>query len=73
METSITDIAFHRTDPTRLFAASEDGDLIQFSHRSNDITDRIENKTIATANVDPWLCSIRTNKINVSIKFIFYE
>lgn len=59
---SITDVAFHRTDPSKLFTASESGELFQWSYKSGL---NIEGQT--TENINPWLCGERTkNKINVS-------
>lgn len=33
-ESAISEIAFHETDPTKLFTAAEDGELYQWSHNS---------------------------------------
>lgn len=65
---SVTDIAFHRTDPTRLFTTSEAGELFQWSHKAQQITEKIDGQlTISdNDNVNPWLCAQRTkSRINV--------
>lgn len=66
---SVTDINFHRSDPTKLFTASESGELFQWSHRAQQITERIDGQLTITENenVNPWLCGQRTkSRINVS-------
>lgn len=68
LESLITDVAFHHTDPTKLFAASDGGDLFQWNHKTNEIAERIEGKSIDSDNVNPWLCGDRTkNKVVVRI------
>lgn len=67
-ESPITDMAYHRTDPTKLYTASEAGELFQWSYKLNQISDRIDGQVKApeTDNINPWLCGERTkNKINV--------
>lgn len=66
---SITDVAFHRTDPTKLFTASESGELFRWSHKTGHNIDRQEP---ITENANPWLCGERTkNKINVNYSEVF--
>lgn len=67
-KSSVTDIAFHRTDPTRLFTSSEAGELFQWSHKAQQITDKIDGPLTMNENenVNPWLCVQRTkSRINV--------
>lgn len=66
--TSVSDIAFHRTDPTKLFTASESGELFQWSHKAQQITERIDGQltVVENENINPWLCGQRTkSRINV--------
>lgn len=66
---SVTDIAFHRDDPTRLFTASEAGELFQWSHKPQQFTEKIDGQLTISDNehVNPWLCAQRTkSRINVS-------
>lgn len=66
---SVSDIAFHRTDPTKLFTSSESGELFQWSHKAQQITERIDGQltVVENENVNPWLCGQRTkSRINVS-------
>lgn len=68
-KSSVTDINFHRSDPTKLFTASESGELFQWSHKAQQITERIDGQLTITENenVNPWLCGQRTkSRINVS-------
>lgn len=68
-KSSVTDINFHRTDPTKLFTASESGELFQWSHKAQQITERIDGQltVIENENINPWLCGQRTkSRINVS-------
>lgn len=67
-ESSITDLAYHRSDPSKLFTASQRGELYQWSYSANQISDRIDGNLRAGEgdNVNPWLCRERTkNRINV--------
>lgn len=60
----ITDVAFQRTNPTKLFTASETGELFEWSYKSTINTDGAKAEG---DNINPWLCGERTkNKINVS-------
>lgn len=66
--TSVSDIAFHRTDPTKLFTSSESGELFQWSHKAQQITERIDGQltVVENDNINPWLCGQRTkSRINV--------
>lgn len=68
-KSSVSDIAFHRTDPTKLFTSSESGELFEWSHKAQQITERIDGQLTVTENenVNPWLCGQRTkSRINVN-------
>lgn len=70
-EHPITDINFHRTEPTKLFTSSEGGELFQWSHNAIQTNgDNINN--IDIDNLNPWLSGERTkNKINVCTIMLF--
>lgn len=62
---AITDVAYHRTDPTKLFTTSEAGELYQWSYKVNLLSDE-QAKRAEGDNINPWLCGDRTkNKITV--------
>lgn len=66
---SVSDIAFHHTDPSKLFTSSESGELFQWSHKAQQITEKIDGQLTVTenGNVNPWLCGQRTkSRINVN-------
>lgn len=68
-KSSVSDIAFHRNDPTKLFTAAESGELFQWSHKAQPITERIDGQltVVENENINPWLCGQRTkSRINVS-------
>lgn len=72
-KSSVSDIAFHRTDPTKLFTAAESGELFQWSHKAQPIAERIDGQltVVENENINPWLCGQRTkSRINVSV-FVF--
>lgn len=77
--TSVSDIAFHHTDPTKLFTSSESGELFQWSHKVQQITERIDGQlaVVENENINPWLCGQRTkSRINVNLFlhiFILFE
>lgn len=69
-KSSVSDIAFHHTDPTKLFTAAESGELFQWSHKAQPITERIDGQltVVDNENVNPWLCGQRTkSRINVRV------
>lgn len=69
-KSSVSDIAFHRNDPTKLFTAAESGELFQWSHKAQPITERIDGQltVVENENINPWLCGQRTkSRINVSV------
>lgn len=69
-KSSVSDIAFHRTDPTKLFTTAESGELFQWSHKVQPITERIDGQltVVENENINPWLCGQRTkSRINVSV------
>lgn len=64
---AITDVAYHRTDPTKLFTTSEAGELYQWSYKANLLSDE-QLKRAEGDNINPWLCGDRTkNKITVNM------
>lgn len=68
-KSSVSDIAFHRTDPTKLFTSSESGELFQWSHKAQQITERIDGQltVVENENINPWLCGQKTkSRINVN-------
>lgn len=71
---AITDVAYHRTDPTKLFTTSEAGELYQWSYKTNQLSDE-QAKRIEGDNINPWLCGDRTkNKITVSyLSFLLWR
>lgn len=65
---AVSDVAFHRTDPTKLFTCSESGELFQWSHKAQQISERIDGQltVVENENINPWLCGQRTkSRINV--------
>lgn len=69
-ESSITDLGFHRSDPSNLFTASESGELYLWGQNTNQYTDHMDGnlRSADNDNVNPWLCGERTkNKIKVSL------
>ncbi|XP_055325450.1 nucleoporin Nup43 [Sitodiplosis mosellana] len=67
-KSSVSDVAFHRTDPTKLFTSSESGELFQWSHKAQQITERIDGQltVVENENINPWLCGQRTkSRINL--------
>lgn len=62
---AITELHFHRTQPNKLFTASESGELWQWNQQQmNEISVQ---STIEIENINPWLNGERAkNKINVT-------
>ena len=69
-DSSISEINFHPTEPSKLFTSSETGELYQWSTPSGQVLDGgvdSQLKYAESENVNPWLSGERIkNKINVS-------
>jgi nuclear pore complex protein Nup43 len=66
---SICEIAFHRTEPTKLYTASENGELWQWAQNTMPtiISGMEYDLQTESGNINPWLNSERAkNKINVN-------
>lgn len=70
---AITEIAFHKTQPTKLFTAAENGELWQWTQNTLMMNTGIESQmsiNTDSENVNPWLNGERAkNKINVTSLF----
>ncbi|KAG4077740.1 hypothetical protein HA402_011169 [Bradysia odoriphaga] len=60
-DTAITEIAFHPTEPVKVYTASEGGELYQWLNNSNEFTiDGIDRQPSQTETINPWLSGERT-------------
>lgn len=67
----ITDIGFHRSDPTKLYSATEDGELWQWAHQPS-ISVPQDLEAQKTENTNPWLNGGRT-KNNIQVTSLIAE
>lgn len=69
-DTAITEIAFHPTEPVKVYTSSEGGELYQWLSNSNQLTtvDGIDSQSSRSESINPWLSGERTkNTISVSL------
>lgn len=68
-DTAITEIAFHPTEPVKVYTSSEGGELYQWLSNSNQFTvDGMDSQSNKSESVNPWLSGERTkNNISVSL------
>lgn len=64
-DTAITELNFHQTEPTKMFTASEGGELFLWTHTgsNNGITSMLDNQlklNEAADTINPWLSGERT-------------